>query len=225
MHHVVRFQRFEPDNERDVAELRRQRVLCGWGAHAVDLWCEMARKGVRNLYWIFPFDPEAYGPLPDDEPLSQETSKLGPPPPDPSFRPLGHVSLDWEDYAGDTSLCDREKGIITLASFFILKSQQGRRLGSTVMKELEELAAGPELRATVVTLDTFDGELAKTPEYWLKQGLPFIPDSRVNEDWYARLGYVAYKRGIPWFPAISAYDGVPYKLEAVFMRKELKAVA
>ncbi|GAA6006655.1 hypothetical protein JCM10207_005007 [Rhodosporidiobolus poonsookiae] len=220
--HLVRFARFQPDDDREVAELRRQRVLCGWGEESVDSWREQVRRGVKNLYWIFPTDEAAYGPLPDEEPLSLDPTKTGPTAPDATFRPLGHVSMDWEDYAGDESLCDREKGIITLATFFILKSQQGKRLGSVVMKEMEALAAGPELNATVITLNTVDSEFAAKPEFWTRQGLP-VPaaDARVNESWYARLGYTVYKRGIPRYPAVDVNDGSEWKMQAVFMRKEI----
>lgn len=43
----LRFQPLDPDNEIQVAELRRQRMLCGWGLDSVDKWLEMIRKGDR----------------------------------------------------------------------------------------------------------------------------------------------------------------------------------
>lgn len=60
--------------------------------------------------------------FPEVEMLSLE-GKPGPPPASPSFRPLGHVSLDWVDYSGDDSLTSRDGGLVTIATFFILQSQ------------------------------------------------------------------------------------------------------
>lgn len=43
----IRFQPLDPDNEVQVAELKRQRILCGWGLDSVEKWLEMIRKGDR----------------------------------------------------------------------------------------------------------------------------------------------------------------------------------
>lgn len=75
----------------------------------------------QNLYWLMPTSPSTFI-LPEVEMLSLE-GKPGPPPASLSFRPLGHVSLDWVDYSGDDSLTSREGGLVTIATFFILQSQ------------------------------------------------------------------------------------------------------
>jgi GNAT superfamily N-acetyltransferase len=62
------------------------------------------------------------------------------------------VSLDWEDYEGDETLCDRENGVVTLATFFILLSQQGKGYGSVVMRQVEQMAV--EVGAKEITLNT-----------------------------------------------------------------------
>lgn len=105
------------------------------------------------LYWIVPRDPTQY-PIPPEEPLSL-LSGIGPPPPDPSFQPLGHVALDRGDFhhdAPDERLGSKESGIVHLASFFILKSQQGRGLGNAIMTQVER--AAKDLGAPEVTLTT-----------------------------------------------------------------------
>ncbi|GJN92242.1 hypothetical protein Rhopal_005272-T1 [Rhodotorula paludigena] len=215
----VRFVRFRPDEAIDVEELRRQRVLCGWGEEKVEFWRDQVRRGVKNLYWVFP--SAANEPLPwfGFEPCNFDTARSGPPPPDLSFQPLGHVSLDWEDSDNDESLCDREAGKVTLATFFLLLSQQGKGYGSTVMKEMEEMAKR-DLSATSITLNTVDGEFAVQPWWWERQGVPYSPTRRVNEKWYERLGYVAYKRGIPRYPG-KTVSGEDILLEAVFMEKKV----
>lgn len=43
----LRFQPLDPDNLTEVAELRRQRMLCGWGLDSVDKWLDMIRAGDR----------------------------------------------------------------------------------------------------------------------------------------------------------------------------------
>lgn len=42
-----RFQPLDPDKAVEVTELRRQRLLCGWGADSIDKWLDMIRKGDR----------------------------------------------------------------------------------------------------------------------------------------------------------------------------------
>lgn len=54
---------------------------------------------------MFPVDANSLK-IPDIEPLSIEP-KAGPPPPDVSFQPVGHIGLDWLDYRGDKSLADK----------------------------------------------------------------------------------------------------------------------
>jgi len=79
---------------------------------------------------------------------------IGPPPPNPSFQPLGHIALDREDFYDPPNklLADKATGIVTLATFFILKSQQGRGLGNAAMDLVEEEAKS--LGAPEITLNT-----------------------------------------------------------------------
>ena len=91
---------------------------------------------MQNLYWIY-VDPQPA--LSTTEMLNLEPTKAGPPPPDPNFTPIGHVSLDWEDYGGEDELADKAKGICTLATFFILGSLQGGGLGKYVKFLLSSL--------------------------------------------------------------------------------------
>jgi len=211
--------RFDPDSSAEVDELKRQRVLCGWGLQNVETWRDQVRRGVKNLYWIFPTDRASWT-TPAVEPINH-TAEPGPPPPDPSFQPIGHVSVDWEDYdPNEATLCDRANGVCTLASFFILVSQQGKGLGSLVMKEMEAMAV-VDLDAKAITLNTVDGEFASQPWWWEQQGLPYSSKTRNNEDWYKRLGYTPYKRAVPRYPC-KTVDGRDILLESVFMRKELR---
>ncbi|BGO96541.1 hypothetical protein RTBOTA2_000439 [Rhodotorula toruloides] len=211
----IKLVRFDPDEAKEVEELKRQRVLCGWNLDKVEVWREQCRRGVKNLYWIHPAVPIE---TPEFEPLNSDHSRAGPPPPDPSFQPVGHVSLDWEDYEDDDTLCDRENGVITLATFFILLSQQGKGYGSVVMKQTEQMAV--KVGAKEITLNTVDGEYAVQPWWWEQQGIKFDSRLRVNERWYERLGYTAYKRAVPRYPCRTV-DGRDILLEAVFMRKKL----
>jgi hypothetical protein len=81
----------------------------------------------QNLYWIHPLTSTSF-PVPDIEYYNLEPTIQGPPPPDLSFQPLGHVSLDWEDYGGDDSLTSREEAMVTIATFFVLHSQVSSNL-------------------------------------------------------------------------------------------------
>lgn len=104
------------------------------------------------LYWIHPLTPSQY-PIPSSEPLSLMPG-TGPPPPSPSFQPLGHIALDREDFYDppNRDLASRESGVVTLATFFILKSQQGRGLGNAAMDLVE--AEARALGAPAITLNT-----------------------------------------------------------------------
>lgn len=84
-------------------------------------------------------------------------------------------------------------------------------VSSRVMKEMEAMAAGPELDASFVTLNTLDGEVSRQPEFWAKMG---VAPGRNNEEWYTRLGYEAFRRGIPRYPS-KAVDGTEFLAEAV----------
>ena len=84
------------------------------------------------------------------------------------------------------------------------------------MREMEQMAAGPELDASVLTLNTLDGDVHRNPAFWAKLGVPH--KSRCNEDWYTRLGYSAFRRGIPRYPSV-AFDGSEFLAEAVVSRQ------
>jgi hypothetical protein len=105
-------------------------------------------RRMQNLYWIY-VDPQP--PLSETEMLNLEPTTAGPPPPDPKFTPIGHVSLDWEDYGGEDELADKAKGICTLATFFILGSLQGGGLGKYVHSP-----SAPGLRQFFLTKRLFD---------------------------------------------------------------------
>lgn len=47
MEESLRFQPLNPDNPVELSELRRQRLLCGWGADSIPKWLDMIRKGDR----------------------------------------------------------------------------------------------------------------------------------------------------------------------------------
>ncbi|GAA5886613.1 hypothetical protein JCM16303_001387 [Sporobolomyces ruberrimus] len=214
---------FDPDNQIQVDTLTQQRILCGWAVDKIETWREQARRDAKGLYWIIPADTEAAKaklrlPLPERESFNR-TEGLGPPAPHASFRPLGHASLDWEDYDGDETLANREEGIITIATFYILGSQQGLGLGTIVMKALEQKALS--LGAHTVTLNTLCSIAGSTKELWASIGVEYDPKTtRLMEFWYKRLGYEAYKRE-PRYKEPTP-DGGFVKLQAVFMKKSLK---
>ncbi len=115
-------------------------------------FADQKRVLLQCLYWIQPAVSSQY-PIPAEEPFNLEPG-IGPPPPDRSFQPLGHVALDREDYLDPPLkvMASRDTGTVMLASLFILKSQQGRGLGNKVLALVEEEAR--RLGAPQITLDT-----------------------------------------------------------------------
>lgn len=91
-----------------------------------------------------------------------------PPRPNPNFAPIGHIALsvrlcharclrswfnsDYQDYKRDETLASREKGRMTIATFFILGSQQGKGYGSMAMNKIEAIAAAKPHNAKTLTL-------------------------------------------------------------------------
>lgn len=100
--------------------------------------------------------------------------------------------MDWIDFKGDTTLASRENGFVTIASFFLLKSQQGQRFGSACMDQLEAQARkDPAVRA--LTLNVLYGKDAARREMWDMLGVDFDPNKAVLQEWYERRGYVQYR--------------------------------
>lgn len=98
----ITLQPFDADNEIDVgqfhrfrplhvstltlhatAELRRQRILCGWGIGDVDGWLKESRKGDKGLYWVIATPAPQLDPY--AEPFSLRKG-VGPPPPNLEFQ-------------------------------------------------------------------------------------------------------------------------------------------
>lgn len=131
-------------------------------------------------------------------------------------QPIGHISLDWIDYKGDSSLASRENGLITIASFFLLKSQQGQRFGSACMEQLEDQARkDPAVKA--LTLNVMYGEDASRREMWDMLGVEFDPNKAVLQSWYTRRGYVQYAMK-PRYEEKNAHTGETVLLNAAVSR-------
>lgn len=215
----ISLEKFNPDDPTHVAEFRRQRVL-SWGTDKVDLLVEQDRAGGKSLYWAFPADPSSVS-IPEQEPMF-EGGGFGPPPPNPSFQPIGHVSLDWEDFHSppQLALADRAHSRMTLSTFFVLVSQQGKCFGGRVMDAAERLAG--ELGARELTLNVTAARDAGRKEYWASLGIPQDPTGKMlNEHWYARRGFVAFESDVPLHPIVDPTTGEPHVMCVVLMRKYL----
>jgi hypothetical protein len=83
------------------------------------------------------------------------------------------------------------------------------------MDKLERLASSPAFGAIYITLNTMDGDDASTPECWEQMGVVYDPQRPVSEHWYARRGYVAFRRGVPRYPETNRRDGSKIVVNAV----------
>lgn len=79
------------------------------------------------------------------------------------------------------------------------------------MKEIEALAAS--WGCEEITLNTMMAENASSAAFWDRLGLPYDPTARINEHWYAKMGYKSYKTA-PRYEQINR-EGVMELLEAV----------
>lgn len=109
----------DPDDKKQIEILRQQRQLCGWGEENIPAWQALIRKGDRVRLWVLVgFHRRRLRLLPSACITSQlmwwihlnlesDESKTS-----DSNVPIGHIALDWVDYAGDTSLANKEEGIM-----------------------------------------------------------------------------------------------------------------
>lgn len=88
------------------------------------------------------------------------------------------------------------------------------------VREIEAMAASPEIGATEITLNTLSKAYMENLDLAREAGLPINDNMRVNEVWYSRMGYKPFKiqSRYPW---THVETGEPVKLKAVFMRKSL----
>lgn len=120
------------------------------------------------------------------------------PPANPSFRPLGHVALDLEDYQNDDSVASRKTATACFASMFVLVSQQGLGIGRAALAAIEDIARRQHNIKTL-TLNTLPASVTEDPAYQAKVGMDYRKDAIVNELWYERAGFREYKRA-PRYP-------------------------
>ncbi|KAM0793382.1 hypothetical protein ACM66B_000836 [Microbotryomycetes sp. NB124-2] len=217
---------FDPEDAMQLDELHRQRVLCGWNVDAIGKWQKFVRQGLKALFWVFPADNEESRKTWLHDMPEQDVCNLCPeigPPPNPSFRPLGHCSLDWYDDLGDEQLACRDKSPrrIQLSTLYTLKHLAGRGLGNLLLQELERIAAQPPFEADYVTLNTMDRSRATDEAYAKTFGWHFNKDVRVNQDWYERKGYTVFRRMVPRYED-RRIDGQIVKIEAAYLEKKLK---
>ena len=83
-----------------------------------------------------------------------------------SFRPIGHVSIDWFDDTGDKSLVDKSANRATVNSFFLLTQLHGKGFGKATMQVVEELAKSPAFGCTELTLNTIPADQIAHPQWW-----------------------------------------------------------
>ncbi|KAK9895206.1 hypothetical protein P389DRAFT_172773 [Cystobasidium minutum MCA 4210] len=211
-----------PDDLKEIAELRRQRLLCGWGSDSIDKWLDMIRKGDRLMFWIVD-DNDNSAPV-ENEPrfceyldgVDMHQEEI--PSSDPDFLPVGHFALDWIDYLGDKTLADRDKGKITFTSLYVLMSKRGKGYASKALFEAERIAKD-ELHCSIITLNTLPARYSTNADWWASQGLkqPQVP---VYEEWYRSNGYLAYLEVLRH--KYRTIDGKECTVPCVNMEKRLK---
>jgi len=209
-----------------------QRVACGWKAEQVESWRELQRSGKITLQWVVlsPTDlslftkiakhSNAY-PTQSTPLLDTATSLGGKPRPEieiteKEFMPVGHISLNTE--YEEPGFVEPEEGLYFIATFWISPTLQSLGLGRASMDAVEKMAISEPLNARVLALSTVANEYAGKKERW--EALGREPPVLSNQDWYARRGYVVFKRvEEKW----SEKDpmGKEWWFPAVFMRKDI----
>ena len=83
--------------------------------------------------------------------------------PEPSGcdEPIGHIALDWVDYAGDTSLANKQQGIMCVNC--VLSAE-------TIAGDADEESRTPQLRYRSMLLNQYNRDVLHpraAPWYWL----------------------------------------------------------
>jgi len=221
---------WDPESAEHRERLYQQRVACGWKIDEVENWRLLQRRGLINLWWVVflantPSTAELLAkhiqmfPLEKDPILDSATAFSGKPRTSPrlasSFHPIGHISLD--SYSLKATLADPAKRQFCITKFYISHALQRNGLGRAAMDAAEEFATAEPLRAKTLTLDTIAHEDA-TEEFFTAMGLekPIIS----TEHWYARRGYVIYKRELNHYRAVDD-KGNTLHAGVVFMKKSI----
>ncbi|KAK4704550.1 hypothetical protein P7C70_g1656, partial [Phenoliferia sp. Uapishka_3] len=214
---------FNPSNPTHINELSRQRILCGWGLSSIPSWCEQTRLGLKAIFWILPHTPTLFD-LPAEEISSRLIDGAAPPPEqDPEFRPLGHIALDWVSEDRDEEVAFKKGGgggNVCLATFYVLKSAQGRGIGGEAISHLSQIAASPPYSADYLTLETWTSFNTQNPLWWASIGREIDPGYLDKEEWYGRKGFEVFKVE-KRYRYLNRQTGEEMLLDLACMRKEL----
>jgi len=114
------------DDDSECKILRAQRVICGWKIDIAAKCRKQMHEGRRTLFWItLPAGktaPERYGSqdVADLPTIARETSLI----------PIGHISLDREDFPEApgmepvTSLAEPDGSCLTITTLFVREDEK-----------------------------------------------------------------------------------------------------
>lgn len=201
--------RLEPINLHDpdqYAEVRRQRLLCGWDHEPATLeqWKLKQAEGLKSFFWIT---------------IPSSTAE------EPAMR-AGHISLDGYSEPPDPELSRTDKSILALQTFFVLPEYRALRLGGRAMELIEELAltepyGSPGCKAIALTAISKRYMYEEGPDgrgLWERVGREIPPGS--IEEWYEKRGYVTWKVEPRY--EVETVDGGTVWLWEAYMRKVLR---
>ncbi|EAW10394.1 GNAT family N-acetyltransferase [Aspergillus clavatus NRRL 1] len=190
-------------NPDEYAELKAQRVQCGWDSTDTALlkWRAKQDENLKSFFWI-------------TVPSESAPSK--------AIR-VGHISLDAYSDPPDLGLASPDKSTLTIQNFFIRPEHRGSGLGNHVLALAEGMATQEPWgspRCRFVTINTLSKRYfyAEGPEgkgMWARLGGP--APKICNAEWYERRGYVWWKSEPRYQERTS--EGEEVRLWADFMRK------
>ena len=184
--------------------LHHQRILCGWDSDISDLdtWKQKQVDGLKGLFWVM---------IPNLTTVDEKENLIH----------AGHISLDAYSDPPDETLARADKSILTIQNFFILPEYQSRGLGRQVMALVEELAriepyGSAQCRAIALT--------ALSKRYWheekhIRDGLGPGGPPYSNQEWYERLGYVAFKEIDRY--EVTDWQGRVVMMKSTYLKKEI----
>lgn len=208
----------EPINLHDpeqVAELLRQRVICGWDRRpeVIARWRDETDAGLKAPFWIQP-------PPPPPPPSSAATSAS------PNVR-IGHISLDSTASPPDLSLANpHDKSVLAITNLFVLPEHRRGGIARAAVDVLTSLAKTEPygsrtctaVAVTAISKRYHDEDEWRARYEWLS-GMAAPERGRANEDWYVRMGFVKWKEEPRYDAEVPGREGE--KFVASFLRKEI----
>ncbi|KAH8912275.1 hypothetical protein BR93DRAFT_70761 [Coniochaeta sp. PMI_546] len=214
-----------------------QRIACGWRFGEVPDWVEKCKEGKMMVYWLVLSEsvpdrdaqvathiekyPKETSPLKD---TATESWKGHPrTPTNQPIHPIGHVGLIIPPESELKHLSLPLTGVAYIGKLYVSYALQSYGYGGVTMRAVEAISRD-QLGADMCILDTILHEYQMRPDvmerFYVQHGNPLPKIS--NEHWYAKMGYVSFKKDDKGYLHTHVDTGEKEYLPVSYFKKMLK---